>query len=249
VPSETDLLFGKLALRQAYCTKEQIDRCLAIQSTRKDGTPLGRVLVAEGYLTEGQHSEILSLQRKHASTEAADATKLRESALFGKLAAREGLLTDAEVDECLREQAAEGGKKSLGEVMIGKGYLTGEQVKSLLAKQQKRIMNCRTCRLSFTVLTISQGKTIGCPRCKRPLEDGKPSDSTRTDAEFATQVFRAVKKEIPSGSSPGTRIGSTGAAKSILHCVVCTHRFEGAPDPTGRVRCPSCQSTFLAKTL
>jgi uncharacterized paraquat-inducible protein A len=33
------------------------------------------------------------------------------------------------------------------------------------ALQQKKIMGCPECRLSFTVLTIPGGKNVTCPRC------------------------------------------------------------------------------------
>ena len=70
-------------------------------------------------------------------------------------------------------------------------------LESFMGKQQKRLMSCPSCRLSFTVLSLSQGKQVHCPRCKGPLREGKPTESTRTDAEFATQVLRAVKAEAP----------------------------------------------------
>jgi hypothetical protein len=30
-------------------------------------------------------------------------------------------------------------------------------------------------------------------------------------------------------------------------CVICDHQFEGAPDPSGRVQCVSCYTTFTPR--
>ena len=247
MPADNDLLFGKIALYKGYFTQEKLDQALAIQSTGKDHLPLGRILVNEGDLTEEQHSEILNVQRKKMKAVDTLQKQQRESILFGKLAVREGFLTEAEANECLREQAKEGEKRSLGEIMGSKGYLNSQQVTAILAKQYKKIMSCPVCRLSFTVLTISKEKRIDCPRCKGPLADGKPSDSMRTDGEFATRTLLAAKREARPDSLAESRIIPPHSIKLKLTCTICGHPFEGPLDSTGRVRCPSCQTTFIPK--
>jgi protein-arginine kinase activator protein McsA len=247
MPSDSDLLFGKIALAQGFCSKEQIDWCVAIQATSKEHLPLGRILVNEGFLSEDQHSKVLTIQRKNLKIQDPLAKRDKESILFGKLAVREGLLTKEEANECLKIQGMDGEKRALGEIMVEKGYLTSAQVKALLAKQAKKLMNCPTCKLTFTVLTISQEKKIACPRCGKPLEEGKPSDSARSDAEFATETMRAAKRELPPGSLEASRIFRPEAAKVKLACVICQVDLEEFLDSTGRVRCPSCHSTFVPR--
>ncbi len=245
MPSDSDLLFGKIVVNRGFCTQAQIDAAVAIQSALKDRPPLGRILVDEGRITEDQHSQVLAFQRENMKAIDPLLKKQREAILFGKLAVKEGLLIEAEANECLREQAAAGEKRSLGEIMVERGFLTAGQVKDLLAKQQKKIMSCPVCRLSFTVLTISQAKQVDCPRCKGPLVDGKPTDSTRTDAQFATQILRAAKGAAPPGSQSDTRVVPAHAVKIKVTCIVCDDPFEGPVDSTGRVRCPSCQTLFV----
>jgi protein-arginine kinase activator protein McsA len=246
MPSNSDLLFGKIALGQGFCTKEQIEWCVAIQATSPDHLPLGRILVNEGYLSEDQHSKVLLIQRKNLAKPDPHSQREKESILFGKLAVREGLLSKEEVNECLKLQAAQGEKRALGEIMIEKGYLSSAQVQALLGKQAKKIMACPACKLTFTVLTISQEKKIGCPRCQRPLEEGAAA-STRSDAEFATRTLRAAKRELPRDALAQSRIILPEALKVKLRCVICDKYFEQFLDSTGRVRCPSCHSTFVPK--
>jgi len=155
-----------------------------------------------------------------------------EDQLLGKLAVREGVCTSEQIDECLRLQAMSREVPPLGDLLLFKGYLTAPQLRGLLSRQHKKVMNCSSCRLTFTVLTLSEGRSARCPKCKEPLREANPDGPTRTDAEFSTQRVRITAP--PAG--PKIRIA----------CIICDHPFEEAPDSTGRVRCPSCQSTFNA---
>jgi DNA-directed RNA polymerase subunit RPC12/RpoP len=247
MPADEDLLFGRLVISEGYCTQAQIDECVRMQSYAKSNTALGELLLFKGYITAPQHDKILELQKR--TFEAVDplAKKRKEALLFGKLATREGLLTEDEVNDCLREQAKEGEKRSLGEIMVSKSYLTVAQIQGLLGKQLKKLMTCLACNLSFTVLSLSQGKQVDCPRCKGPLQERKVTKSSRTDAEFATQVVRTVKAGLPAGNRPETRVIPPSAKSVKAKCVICDHRFEGTLDSTGRLRCPSCNTTFAPK--
>jgi hypothetical protein len=225
--------------------QDEIDRSLLLQATGPEHLPLGRIMVNEGFLSEDQHSQVLAIQRKNLAAPDPVSKKDREGHLFGKLALREGLLSQEEVNDCLKAQAREGEKRTLGEIMISKGYLTPAQVKLLLGKQEKKLMSCPTCQLSFTVLTISREKNIDCPRCRKPLQDGKPTESTRSDAEFATAILRAAKEEVPPESLSASRIILPGSQKLRLKCPICEKQIQADLDSTGRVRCTLCHSTFV----
>jgi uncharacterized CHY-type Zn-finger protein len=248
MPSDSDLLFGKLAVSMGFCTQEGIEACLLVQAASADRLPLGRVLINEGHITETQHSQILVAQRKNMSVIDPVLKRQRESILFGKLAVREGLLTAAQVNECLQQQATMGDTRSLGEIMVSKSMLTFKQVQDLLSRQQKKIMVCAACKMSFTVMSISQGKkVVSCPRCKGPLTEGKAGDSIGTDAEFATQVLIAAKHEAPPGSRNETRVLRAPGPAITTRCVVCDQKLRGVLDSTGRLRCPACHSSFVPK--
>ena len=245
MPASDDLLFGKIAVAQKYCSKAQIDECALIQSHESDPPALGELLLYKGYISPEQHAKVLEIQQQTLGKVDPASKKRKEDVLLGKLALKEKLLTQEQLNECLRLQAQEGEPRTLGEVMVSLGYLTPEIIKKLLAKQNKRIMFCPACRLSFTVLSLSQGKDVKCPRCKGPLAEGKPTDSTRVDAEFATQVMKVVRDSARAGYK--SDIVRIGAKKIKATCAVCDSSFEGALDETGRIRCPTCRSTFTPR--
>src|SRR5215831_2249205 len=135
MPADEDLLFGKIAVGEGFCTQAQIDECVRVQSYDKSGTALGELLLFKGHITAVQHAKVLELQKKNLQSVDPLAKKRKEAQLFGKLAVREGLLTEDEVNECLRDQGREGETRTLGEIMVDKGYLSGDKVKELLSKQ------------------------------------------------------------------------------------------------------------------
>ena len=250
MPASGDLLFGKIALAEKFCTQAQVDECtrlqLQLQSPHQPAPRLGDLLLEKGYLTAEQHARILEIQRQNLDLVDPLVKKRKESVLFGKLAIKQGLVTPDEVNQCLRLQAEPGETRSLGEILVAKGFLTAIQVKEILNKQLKKIMSCPSCALSFTVLTLSEGKRIDCPKCKGPLRDGKPTDSTRTDAEFATQVMRSVKAGLPPVGTPSPAKGPTEKRRKC-ECVICDAAFDAALDASGRVQCPSCYTTFTPR--
>jgi protein-arginine kinase activator protein McsA len=252
VPASRELLFGKIAVTQGFCTQAQVDECLKLQlqmqSPHRPAPKLGQLLVDRGHLAAGKRDEVLRIQKDNLDLVDPLVKKRKEASIFGRVAVREMMATQDQVNECLRLQAQEGETRSLGEIMVAKNFLTEEQVKELLGKQLKRIMWCPACKLSFTVLSLSEGKKIDCPKCKGTLQEGKPTDSTRTDAEFATQVMRAVKAGIPAPVTAASAAPPRPSAKRIkAKCVICDHAFETALGPDGRVGCPSCHTTFTPK--
>lgn len=250
MPASGELLFGKIAVSRGFCTQAQIDECLRLQlqmqTPHQPSPKLGQLLVDRGFLTREQLDQVLALQKQNLDLVDPVVKKRKESVLFGRLVVREGLLPETDVNECLRLQAQPGESRSLGEIMVAQGKLSAEQVKELLGKQSKRIMSCPACRLSFTVLSLSEGKKVACPKCKGPLNESKPTESVRTDAEFATQMIRAVRTGMPLPKESTRRIPAA-ARKIKLVCVICDHVFEEPLDDTGRARCPGCHTTFTPR--
>ena len=248
MPADSDLLFGKIAVAEKFCAEKEVNACIQMQALSKRPIPLGRRLLDNGFITEEQHAQILEIQRKRLSALDPLLKKDKASILFGRLAVRKGLLTEAQVNECLRVQGQEGEMRSLGELMVSLGFLSASHVKEILAEQQKKIMSCPACMLSYTVLTISQSPRIDCPKCKGPLQEGKPSDSVRTDAEFATKTL-AAEKDAFTGRLVESSTGNDPliAKKVAVNCTVCNRTFEGTPDSTRRLQCPFCTTRFIAK--
>ncbi|HVR84711.1 MAG TPA: hypothetical protein VMU54_10395 [Planctomycetota bacterium] len=243
--ADQDLLFGKIAVNRKYCTPAEIEKGLSIQAQSPDQLPLGHILVSEGFITQQQHSEILVIQRRNLGAVDPVQRASKESILLGKLAVRERLMTERDVNTCLRLQAQKGERRSLGEIMVAQGYLVPKQLKGLLALQQKKIMSCPACRLSFTILTISQGKAILCPRCRAALQEGKSTESVRTDAMFDTTVVRLIRQDSP--KPPPVESPAASSVRLVkMNCPICSKQFQEPVDTKGQVVCPSCHSSFSA---
>lgn len=242
--ADQDLLFGKIAVSRKYCSSADLDKCVALQAESRDRVPIGQILLREGYLTADQHSEILAIQRQNLNRVDPVSKVRTEAILIGRLAVREKLVSEEHVNACLRLQARDGEKRSIGEILVEQGHLTPVQLKGLLAKQLKRIMSCPACRLSFTVRSTTQTKVVPCPRCKGPLSEGKPSDSVRTDAHLETSVSNRIRKE---GAAAAPKPGPSSSIRMVrMTCPMCSKPFCEPVDSKGRVDCPHCHSTFSA---
>ena len=150
MPASGELLFGKIALSEGFCTQAQIEECtrlqLQLQSPHQPAPRLGDLLMERGYLTPDQHVRILEIQRQNLDLVDPLVKKKKESVIFGKLAIKQGFVTADEVNQCLRLQAEPGEARSLGEILVSKGFLTAIQVKEILNKQLKKIMSCPACK-------------------------------------------------------------------------------------------------------
>lgn len=228
-----DLLIGRIAVEKGFVAAAKVEECIRIQ--QQTHQPLGQILLAKGYITKAQLDSLLGAQNEQLNAVDPVTKRRKEAVLFGKLAVREGYVTLDSLNECLAIQAGAGETRTLGAVLIDRGYLTERQVQDLLKKQFKRIMRCDACHLRFTVLTLSEGKNARCPKCKGPLAEVQvqSGEEVATHAEFQTMVLHTVKPAV----------GKPLQAK----CVICDHAFQGTPDSTGRVQCPECKSTFLPR--
>ncbi len=168
MPSPQERLLGRIALASGMITQEQLDQCLGLQEGSRTAKPLGDLLLDRGYITPEQRGRLLSMQKKHLAEaqEAVPRMEGRDEPVFGRMVLRKGLITSEQLNECLRQQERDlerGRPRNLGQVMVEKGYLSREQVKSVLTEQQKVIVICNGCGARFNASAGS--KLPKCPSC------------------------------------------------------------------------------------
>ncbi len=168
MPTHQERLLGRIALSSGMITQEQLDQCLALQEGGRTLKPLGDLLLERGYINRGQRDRLLAMQKKQL-VEAADAAPRMEGKdepVFGRMVLAKEMITAEQLNECLRYQERElarGRARNLGQVMVEKGYLTRDQVKAILADQQKIIVVCNGCGTRFNA--ASGSKLPKCPAC------------------------------------------------------------------------------------
>lgn len=202
--------FAEIALSLGFCTSDQIRQCLKIQGDTTENLSLGNSLMREGFISEQQYSQVLqrlrsNLKKGSPATPASKAPTAddREDDLLGKLAVREGWLTTADLRACL--QAENTPRRTLAEILVTKGYLTASRAQELLSRVSRRLMCCRKCVRTFTVLSIANSEGVACPKCHGTLEDGKLPDRPPSKDPLATQTFKAVSQSIKDPRPPRGR--------------------------------------------
>jgi hypothetical protein len=199
--------FAKAALALGFCSDAQVEKCLRIQADTTEGLSLGHSLLREGFITDEQYSKILTTLRSGFRKEdsAPNRAKMppepaaaierdpltrqdQEDELFGKLAVREGWISQADLDLCLGGEQPGAPKRSLEEIMVSRGFVEPARARALLESLSRKLMCCRTCEASFSVLSIALSRQIRCPKCKGPLEEGKLINRALVDDSFAARA-------------------------------------------------------------
>lgn len=109
--------------------------------------------------------------------------KLLDQLLGQKLVAAE-LLTAEQLKEALAAQKqfrARGIEVRIGEVLVGQGLLSHDQVGQFLQETSRELLLCPSCKQHYVVKGARPGKQVFCPRCSVVL--GSPGWQRTLDAE------------------------------------------------------------------
>ncbi|MBI3270532.1 MAG: anti-sigma factor antagonist [Planctomycetes bacterium] len=134
MPSQADMLFGKLAVMNRMVTQEQIDECIRIQEVNRQmglDLSMGEILVRKSYLTKEQVDTVARAQQYLEAR--------KEDVRFGELAARNGFVTKERIQECLQVQEALFKQNKpfprIGQVLLEKSFITRQQISAILTAQ------------------------------------------------------------------------------------------------------------------
>jgi hypothetical protein len=118
-PRSRRRLLGEILVDEGRVTAEQLDAALRVQADHPPGTPLGRILVEQGLLTQAELMAVLDRHRK----------KYR----LGDLLVETNACSEEQLEIALREQNATGLR--LGDVLIRLGFVTELELRQALSKQ------------------------------------------------------------------------------------------------------------------
>jgi formylglycine-generating enzyme required for sulfatase activity/predicted RNA-binding Zn-ribbon protein involved in translation (DUF1610 family) len=91
-----------------------------------------------GYTAAGQESAVQYFEEQRDMT-TEDTREIRPDLLFGKVALEYGFTTREAIIECSREQETRMKHKKIGEIMVDRGYLSTDEVQTILDLQRKTV--------------------------------------------------------------------------------------------------------------
>ncbi len=207
MPLREELLLGKIAIEQGFLTKEQLDKAIVMQEKQVPSPPLGELLLDQGFLKREHLDAILEVQRARFQAKAEYSDARLENILFGRLVVHLGLVTEEQVNECLRIQAKveDEVEVRIGEILVKKGYMSREGVRKLLSIQNKKILHCRKCSDQVNVVGYRSDQTYTCPHCAGPLEAPATPDSldARGTVIITKEMHAKLMREV-AGSTGDT---------------------------------------------
>jgi transcription initiation factor IIE alpha subunit len=196
-------LFSRIAVFHGFLRRDQLKECLEEERSRPQGTDLGQILLAKGYLNEKQLGMIREIRRKKARKMLRDTKEIeRNERSFGQIALRRGRVALKDLEIAILEQ--ERLKKlnlqfRLGEVLVSRGLLPVEEVLSILAEQKKRILHCASCDFHYSVFDYHPEEEYRCKKCGDLLSEPLFLDAVAVDDVIDDLDQEELASPSPSG--------------------------------------------------
>lgn len=183
-------LLGTLAVERGWVSNEDVQLALVKQ---KSGKFFGEILLTKQLITIQQLDELLKLQQE---------SEVRsEDFLFGQIAVHNRFIKAENVMEGLNEQKLIKFRKSLGNILIEKGFLTEQQCTAILASQ-KRIQNtvqikkkkisCPKCQATYQIKEAEKYRKVRCSNCKYTFEVGSKEVKVLIDPIPETSTTKVI---------------------------------------------------------
>lgn len=169
---QEDNLFGRIAIKQGYVTKEQLEQCVELQQSAEDSRLLGGIMIEQGFITKEQLRKVMILQKQAMAVPAKDEIERQADVSFGYIAVQCGMVTSEQVYQCVHEQvqlARKGLYFRLGEVFITRGFMTPDDVNRVVELQQDYLLTCEECGHRVNALRHGPGEKVPCPNCTATL--------------------------------------------------------------------------------
>jgi len=172
--------FAELVVQAGMATREQVEACLERQR-RTAETKLSRVMVEEGVLETRQVVQLLMRQLKRAQE--------REDAELLELLRRDNLVSQADLERCIREQRrqeATGHPKVLRQIIVELGVLPPARLRVVLRRKayedlETYLVERERAELAATGPILPDEEELKlddarpCPRCGQPVPTGSAS--------------------------------------------------------------------------
>ena len=197
--SRNDILFGRIAVGLGFAKEIHIWECIKIQDGMRGQERLGEIMLRQGILTREQIAKILAVQQANRRREDEITRLAVEDVLFGQIALKHKWINVEQLHACLREQAmleSQGKGSRLGQILVTKGYLKPEQVRTLLNKQFKEILLCEMCHTPYNVINYNAAFEYRCRKCKGLLTPPATLELLQPDATISPEEgVKAPKRE------------------------------------------------------
>ncbi|MEK7486473.1 MAG: tetratricopeptide repeat protein [Planctomycetota bacterium] len=164
-------LFGEIACRNRFVTREQLQECVSLQKSEGKGRLLGTIMVEKGCITREDLRTILEIQKRHMETPVKGPQEKKADINFGVLLVKLNYLTENQVFGGIKKQAFYARKGlffRLGEILVNEGVLKLDQVAQILAYQKKQVLECPSCGKQSSA-NIDDPNSQICAACQTRL--------------------------------------------------------------------------------
>ncbi len=235
-----DDLFCKIAVEGGLLTPDQVAIALDVQRGLTKPQRIGKILIAQGFLTPIQVDQVL--HRQSVTRGKPPTPESRHGGRFGEIVIQQKLATEGEVVECVLQQrdlALKGDYVKLGELLVKKNYLSGFDVTKVL-EIQARLDQPLASEAGNGSSGDRSAAFAALVRLKRDVAAGRLQDCLRSleelkkDHEYARIAEKLVRKAfLQHAASRATR----ERGLSVKTCDACETASAIGPGGGACARC------------
>ncbi len=210
--SNEESLFRKIASEGQLLTQKQVEECLEIQRQSPNRKSLFGIMIEKGYINDSNMGAIVAMTPSSPQPVEIEETQKRIKR-FGELCVEKGLVTSAQIDECLKFQNdldAKGKHIRIGQILIEKKYVDIRKAQMILELQGKKILRCLKCETKYNIRNYKLEKKYQCPKCGNELASSERKDK---DVAVSDNSIMNVERSFSSRDS----VDVDDEALSLLH--------------------------------
>ncbi|MBI5367991.1 MAG: hypothetical protein HZA54_13205 [Planctomycetes bacterium] len=166
--------------------------------------------------------------------------------LLGRMAVARGLISNAQLDEAMAEQAGRTPKPPLGALLVARGWLRQETLDGLMQSQDKllRVRDPLT-RERLEDRTLSQ---IILREKMAPPEAVNRAQEQQAKSESGGRFRRLGDILVQRGDLTWEQLGRALEIQmlTVRFCPMCAAALPAGPDPDAPVACPRCASQVMS---
>ncbi len=229
-----EMMLGKLAMRNGFLDRQQLEECFEIQAGSTRNKQLAQVFIDQGHLPGDQVGQLLTEHNEILeSMEGYFRRLVKEIHLIDKLVAR-GLVGTREMNEAIETQSqglAQGKTPDLVDVLVAQKSVTRRQRKMISAGRSERLYHCPGCGQLYLLRNPASRRRFICKTCGELC--GAEESGARAGAEEQPSApddpsaAESLPPETDEECQPGDQEAeaSKAASEEVLPVEVASNEF------------------------
>jgi len=176
---DNEVMLGKLLLEQGFLSQPQLEQAISAQVESDPPRSLPDILLDLGLLSPEALREIVTEVQRQIIRSPQEQLSREQDRRLADFAVEMGFVTAENITSAFKlldNLEIHGLSKRLGDILIEKGFLNNDQLKSLYAELKLRVEQmqiCPGCGNKYDVSGLEEGRLFRCRKCLTVINIGE----------------------------------------------------------------------------